>query len=181
VRTQNDVCVGRSPWTARDPLIPLKAGQGAGRGRGRPPHWVSVFAPALVFPALLLATLARAEENPPVNDLFAEIASDLSQSDASAFMSHFDPKMSGYDRLYEFVRALSGQDAVSSGIDILKDTGDDRERAVELDWTLEISVGKEMDSAVERRQEKVHCKLERRKKRWVVTALEPITFFAPPR
>ncbi len=91
----------------------------------RPGRLMSI-APALLFPALLLATLARAEENPSVNALFAEIASDLTQSDASAFIAHFDRKMSGYDRLYEFVRTLSDQDAVSSAIDVLKDTGDDR-------------------------------------------------------
>ena len=133
-----------------------------------------------LFP-LLLASLARAEENVPVRELFAEIATDLSQSDSSAFISHFDSKMSGYDRLYELIRALCNQDDVGSAIDILKDAGDDHQRAVELDWTLEISVGKETDSPVERRQEKVHCKLERHKKRWVVTALEPIAFFAPPK
>ena len=31
--------VGRSPWTAADARVRLlEAGQGAGRGRGRPPH-----------------------------------------------------------------------------------------------------------------------------------------------
>ena len=134
----------------------------------------------LLFSSLLIAAPKRGEEPQSASELFAAIATDLSQSDSSAFMSHFDSDMPGYDRLYEFIRALCDQDDVGSAIDILKDAGDDHQRAVELDWTLEIEFGKSTDAPVQRREEKVKCKLERRGKRWIVTALDPIAFFTPP-
>jgi hypothetical protein len=136
--------------------------------------------PVLLFSGLLFSAPKREEAPQSVSDLFAAIATDLSQSDSSAFMSHFDSNMPGYDRLYQFISALCNQDDVGSAIDILKETGDDRQRAVELDWTLEIDVGKQAYARVEHRQEKVKCKLERRGKHWVVTALDPIAFFTPP-
>lgn len=86
--------------------------------------------------------------------------------------------MPGYDRLADYARALCDQDDVASSIDISKETGDDRRRELVLDWTLQLS-GK-TDSRVEQRERSVRCTFEHRKKRWLVTAFDPIDFLAPP-
>ncbi len=101
------------------------------------------------------------------------MATDLSQGEVAAFLSHFDRNMPGYARLRELIRALTDQTEVGNSIEIASDTGDDRRRALELDWTLEMGS--------ERRRAKVRCTFERRGKSWLITALDPIDFFQPAR
>lgn len=99
------------------------------------------------------------------------MATDLSQGEVAAFLSHFDRNMPGYARLRELIRALTDQSEVGNSIEIASDKGDDRRRNLELDWTLELGS--------DRRRGKLHCTFERRGKNWIVTALDPIDFFAP--
>ena len=115
----------------------------------------------------------------PVADVLAEMASDLSEADAPAFLAHFDRNMPGYGRLAEYATALSEQADVGCSIDIVKETGDDVRRELGLDWILQLS-GKQGASPFERREQNVRCTFERRKKRRLVTAFDPIDFLAPP-
>jgi hypothetical protein len=107
------------------------------------------------------------------------MATDLSQGEATAFLSHFDRNMPGYARFRQLIRALTDQTEVGSSIEIASDSGDDHRRELELDWILEIT-SKGVGAFTERRQGKVRCTFEHRGKNWVVTALDPIDFFAPP-
>jgi hypothetical protein len=120
----------------------------------------------------VFAMLAAGAQPSPVADVVASLAADLSQGDAFAFLSHFDQKMTGYARLSGMIQALTAQGDVGSSIEITEDTGDDRHRRLALDWILEL--------AGERRRGTVRCTFEHRGKRWIITALEPVEFFAPP-
>ena len=52
-------------------------------------------------------------------------------------------------------------------------------QSVELDWFLQI-VEKQDTASVARRRQTVRCRLVKEKKKWRITALEPLAFFAPP-
>jgi hypothetical protein len=118
----------------------------------------------------VVAMLAAASEPSPVADVVAELAADLSGGDAPAFLAHFDRTMAGYARLSGLIQALAAQGDVGSSVEIAEDTGDDRRRRLALDWILEL--------AGERRRQTVRCTFERQGKRWKVTAIEPVEFFA---
>jgi hypothetical protein len=133
--------------------------------------------------ALLLVPFAaclRADSAQEVWDLFASMASALSEANAIAFMNAFDPAMPGYEALRASVTALLNEAQVQSAIDLVEEEGDDSSRTVELDWLLHIV--DQQDSAVaERRQERVKSRVEKSGKKWRIASLEPLQFFAPPR
>ena len=128
----------------------------------------------------LLAPLARADEAGEVYDVFAELATSLSASDAAGFMRPFESSMSGYDELRRNVTALCSQSEVTSSVGVVDETGDKNAQAVELDWLLQVRTNDSTGGFV-RRREIVKCRLERKGKRWKITSLEPIPFFAPIR
>ncbi len=86
-------------------------------------------------------------------------------------MAHFDRAMPDHDRLHRYVSALTSGELACS-IDILKDEGDAQKRRLELDWALQLASG--------RRRATVRLTIELHKRRWKVTALAPVEFFAPP-
>jgi hypothetical protein len=133
--------------------------------------------------ALLLVPLAarlRADSAQEVWDLFASMASALSAGNAIAFMNAFDPAMPGYEALRASVTALLNEADVQSSIELVEEEGDDRSRAVELDWLIHI-VDRDDNTVAERRQERVKCRVEKSGKKWRIVGLEPLEFFAPPR
>jgi hypothetical protein len=129
--------------------------------------------------AIAAAALAPGDTPQDVIDLFATMASALSESNPDVFLRAIDPAMPGYERFAANVTALATQNALSNSIEIVSQTGDDRVQDVELDWLLEIS-GKGQSRVFLRREVIVKCRLERQKKKWRVVALDPADFFAPP-
>ena len=117
---------------------------------------------------------------PSVTDPFTAMASALSEGDAYAFMQPFDRAMPGLEDLRANVAALLLQAEVLASLEITRDEGDSARRSVEIQWYLRIR-DKEETGSLTRRQETVKCRLERRGKKWAITALEPQSLFAPPR
>ena len=118
--------------------------------------------------ALLLVPLAarlRADSAQQVWDLFTSMASALSEANAIAFMNAFDPAMPGYEALRASVTALLRAAEVQSSIELVEDEGDDRSRAVELDWLVHI-VNRQDGALAARRQERVKCRVEKSGSKW---------------
>ena len=133
--------------------------------------------------ALLLVPFAarlQADSAQEVWDLLASMASALSAGNAIEFMNAFDPAMPGYEALRADVTALVSEADVQSSIELVEEEGDDRSRAVELDWLVRI-VDRQDDAVAERRQERVKCRVEKSGKKWSIAGLEPLRFFAPAR
>jgi hypothetical protein len=133
--------------------------------------------------ALLLVPLAarlRADSAQDVWDLIASMASALSAGSAIEFLSAIDPAMPGYETLRANVTALVNEADVQSSIEMVEETGDDRSRAVELDWLIRM-VDRQDEAVAERRQDHVKCRVEKSGKKWRIAWLEPLEFFAPPR
>jgi len=127
-----------------------------------------------------MALRLRADDAQDVWDLFTEVASALSEGNAAQFLKAFDRSMPGYAMLEANVIALLAQAEVQSSIEILSDEGTGATRAVELDWFLQIVAQQEAGGST-RRRERVHCRLAKQGKRWRITSIEPLAFFAAPR
>ena len=128
---------------------------------------------------LALAAPLVASTQEEVLALFTAMASALSEGNALAFLDHIDHSMPDYDKLERNILALTQQNEVAGAIDVIKDEGDDRTRAVEVDWLLQIRSRAETGPLV-RRRELVKCRLNRVKKKWKVASLDPISLFTPP-
>jgi hypothetical protein len=111
-----------------------------------------------------------------VQNFLHDTAEDLSNKDTSAFLSHFDPKMPGYETLHYEIEGLIARDAVVSTIEIVTDTpgnrGDDHQRELDLDWVLTVDTDRP-------RRQIVKVRIEKQGKKWKIVALDPIEFFKP--
>jgi hypothetical protein len=127
----------------------------------------------------LVAIALWGQSAPDVMELIRSVGAALSNAhsggphnepDPAQFFDNFDPAMPGYAKFRNEIEELVGSDPVGTQIEVLSDEGDDRKRALELDWILEI------DDQQPRRQV-IKCTIERRKGKWKITALDPIEFF----
>jgi hypothetical protein len=94
----------------------------------------------------------------------------LGTNDARPFLECFDSSMPRFAELRGEIETLVERAEVGSAIEIVSDEGDDSKRMMELDWVLEVQ-----DQRPRRAILKVT--LEKRKKEWKITALDPVEFF----
>jgi hypothetical protein len=111
-------------------------------------------------------------------DALTRVAAALSQGNLTDFLDAFDRSMAGYQRLGANVAALLGQYEVQSSIELLREEAGGEAWMVELDWFLQLEEQRDA-GAVTRRRERVHCRLAKRGKKWKITGIEPVGFFAP--
>ncbi|HEY7387781.1 MAG TPA: hypothetical protein VH640_04690 [Bryobacteraceae bacterium] len=140
-----------------------------------------VTGPDLTRRGLLLGATAWtlcADDAQDVWDLFTEMAAALSDAKAAEFMKAFARDMPNYEVLRTNVEALLASYELHCSIELLSEEGDAAGRTVALDWFLQI-VEKQDTGGVTRRREQVHCRLIKRKKKWLITAFEPISLFKP--
>jgi len=128
---------------------------------------------------LALVTPLAADTHQELVDLLGALASALSEGNGSAFLDHVDRATPDYSQLEQYIDALTDEDDVSCSIDILKQEGDDQKQTLQLDWVMQIHPRTPLGQ-VETRRRTVKLRLERKKKRWKIVAIEPITLFAPP-
>jgi hypothetical protein len=126
---------------------------------------------------LLFSTLALADPTTDVLNVFSAAAEALTNDDAAAFLDKFDRAMPGYAVLQTNIEGLLGAYDIGSTIEVVADEGDDQKRMVELDWLLLVTQKDVVNGSEETRRRVVKCRLERRGKRWKITALEPVDFF----
>lgn len=126
------------------------------------------------------AAVLRADEAQDVWSVLTDAASALSEGSAMRFLALFDRSMPDYRVLEANITALVNQDRVQSSIELLSDEGDSTKRMVELDWFLQV-VEQQDTAGLTRRRERVHCRLAKRGKKWLIASIEPLAFFAPLR
>ena len=132
-----------------------------------------------LFLVMAAAPLLRADEAQDVRDFFGQLVSALSEGNADQFLRGFDRSMPGYEMLAVNVAALLERADVQSSVEVLSDEGTDSRRMLELDWFLQFVEVQAAGGSTQRR-EQVHCTLARQGKKWRITALEPLSLFAPP-
>src|SRR5689334_15027601 len=90
--------------------------------------------------AVLLITAATGlAATQDVMDVFAFMASALSEGNPAIFLRAIDTSMPGYAALARNVHALAAQNALSSSVEVVKQEGEGDSQSVELDWLLEIT------------------------------------------
>ena len=105
--------------------------------------------------ALIGAAAAAAEPPAAVAALFRDAAGALAGQDATAFLDLFDRAMPGYAQFRVDVEGLLARGWVASTIEFVADEGDDRQRALEVDWLWRLSGGAPHRAIVK-------CRVERR-------------------
>lgn len=125
------------------------------------------------------ALAARADTHADVVELFAQIASALSDDNAPGFLKGFDAKMPDYDRLKTQITAMLQNGEVANSVEPLSDEGDESRRNVDLDWYLEIR-SRTAAGPLVRRREEIHCQIAKEGKHWRIVSVKPVTFFDAP-
>lgn len=126
--------------------------------------------------ALAVCALAAAT-SPDVLDFFGGQADALANADVPRFMSGFDDATPGYLTLQNNVESLVAGHDVESKIEVVTDEGEQDKRSLALDWVLIARDRSDPNGSGVTRREVVKCKIERRGKKWKITAFEPIEFF----
>jgi hypothetical protein len=129
--------------------------------------------------ALVCAAALLADTHDDIVDRFAAMAAALADNNAAGFMAGVAKSMPDYDRLQAQVESLVGLAMVASDIDPQRDTGDDRQRSVDLDWFLSLR-SKQPDGPTVQRRQLIHVDLRKEGKHWKIVAIAPLDFFAPP-
>ena len=133
----------------------------------------------LLLTLVVASTVHAADPPPDVIDFFRSVTRALAEArpddprlpaNASAFFDHIDPRMKGYADLHAYVDDLVSRVDIGSAVEFVTDEGDANKRTLDLDWVLEIG-----DQAPRRRVLK--CVIEKRGKKWKITALDPVDFF----
>jgi len=126
----------------------------------------------------LLPSQETGRENQEIVDLVGRLAEALSDGSTERFMAQIERSWEGHAELERNIRALLAQVDVSSSVSVLRESGDEKAREVELDWMLELW-NRTLAAHQERRRAKLTCRLERRNGKWRIVALEPVGFFGP--
>jgi hypothetical protein len=129
---------------------------------------------------VLAGSCLHGDDEQQIWDLFTDMAAALSAGNAGEFLSSFNHAMAGYDNLETDVTALLVENEVRSSIELVRDEGDSTARVVELDWAMQI-VDMQDARSVTPRRDRVRCQVVKQSKKWRITSLTPLTFFAPPR
>jgi hypothetical protein len=129
----------------------------------------------LLLPAVRLLRAAVDEE---IRDVLAVIASALADNNLLNVFAQFDPGMPQLSELRAHLEALTAQAAVASSIVVLEGAQEEDRYEAALDWMMEIrplAVG----ARLEHRRERVRCSFRKQRRKWRITSLEPVAFFAP--
>jgi hypothetical protein len=133
---------------------------------------------AILF-AFAALRLRGADSAGQVWDVLTEMASSLARGDAPGFLHAFDRQMKGFQNLAAAVTALVAEAEIQSAIDPVQNTGDDRNRTVEVSWSLQL-ISREELHHVSQRQAAVSVKLARQRGKWTVVGFEPADLFRAP-
>lgn len=134
---------------------------------------------SLIALAAAAALPLRADPATEVWDVVASMAAALAENNAPGFLKPLDLSMPGYDVIARDVEGMLMQAEAHSGINAIRNEGDDSTRTVEVDWELRLR-RKGDDLRIEVRRRNVTARFTRQGKRWVVVQLDPISLFAPP-
>ena len=130
----------------------------------------------------MLACMAYGAPSDPAADVWdvvATMAAALAEPNDAAFMRPIAKSVEHYELLERQVRSLSQTNGVVSSITAVLNDGDDKQRTLEVDWYMELQP-KSPGQTFSRRRETVRMTFAKSGKRWMITSLTPVAFFAPP-
>jgi hypothetical protein len=133
--------------------------------------------------AILLALAALpvrgADASAQVWDVLMKMAASLAAGDAPGFLRAFDRRMKGFEDFRAAVTGLVAEAEVESTIDPVQNDGDDRNRTLEVTWSLRLIARSDLQT-VTQRQATVTMRLARQGAEWKIGAFEPANLFRAP-
>ena len=112
-------------------------------------------------------------------DVVATMAAALAEPNDAAFMQPISKSFPQHGLIERHVRALVQVNDVVSSISLVANEGGDQRRTIEVDWYMEIQP-RVPGGLLSRRRENVKLILTKTGKRWMITSLSPVEFFAVP-
>jgi hypothetical protein len=127
---------------------------------------------------LLLAMPLLPDAEQDITDVVSTLAGALSNNNPQLFLKTLDPAMPGYRQLELDIAALASQNLIGCEVEVISSSGAPPSETADLDWYMSLK-SQQDENLIERRRTKVTIKIEKRGKKWVVTAFSPISIFAP--
>lgn len=136
--------------------------------------------------------LLKADAESDVWEVLASMAASLSEDDVPGFLQPVDRNMPGYGDLSTNLNAMILEVNVRSMISPISNEGNESERTLQVDWELHmyprgnqspLSTQNNSQGDIARmqtREQPVTLRFRKPGKKWRVTKIDPIAFFAPP-
>jgi hypothetical protein len=131
---------------------------------------------------LILLLLARVpllgESEDDVTSVVTSLATALSENNPPLFLKSLDHDMPNYREIERQITALASDTLINCTIEVIGITGSGTAQQADLDWYMVIR-SQQDENLIERRRAKVTVKVEKRGKKWLITAFSPVSVFAP--
>jgi hypothetical protein len=101
------------------------------------------------------------------------------ENNLANLLARFDRAMPGYAQLEANLTALTSIWLAEPALQLMSNEGDDDRRSLEIDWIMTLTNPLDGGRSV-RKEETVKCVVEKHGKRWLIAALAPLEFLAPP-
>jgi hypothetical protein len=121
--------------------------------------------------------LAQADQKTPYTEI-ANLAAALGENNPEGALSYFDSRMDTYDDIAQRIEALTAQDDISCGIEVVTDAEKDGVHKLDLDWFMQLTTQSDAPQ-IERRRQRVEVVMRQIKGKWKITSLTPIGIFDP--
>lgn len=132
---------------------------------------------ALVAP---IATPLRADQAAEALATVNYVASALSDDNPTDAMTPFDKSYADYDKLAEYFQGLVDRALVTSEIRVVDEQDSDLAIDLVVQWTMDLS-NRSVTGMTEDRTEELHLHLVKKKSKWKIAGLSPLSFFDPQR
>jgi hypothetical protein len=108
------------------------------------------------------------------------IASALSDDNPADAMTPFEKSFPDYDKLAGYFEGLVDRALVTSEIQVVDEQDGDQSTDLVVQWTMDLS-NRNMTGLTENRTGELHLHLVKKKGKWKIASLSPISFFDPQR
>jgi hypothetical protein len=137
---------------------------------------VAVAAAILVWGAVLLRADQAADALATIN----YVASALSDDNSADAMTPFEKSFPDYDKLAGYFEGLVDRALVTSEVQVVDEQDHDQSTDLILRWTMDLS-NRSMTGLTENRTGELQVHLVKKKGKWKIASLSPISFFDPQR
>ncbi|HEX4230658.1 MAG TPA: hypothetical protein VHZ07_18425 [Bryobacteraceae bacterium] len=108
------------------------------------------------------------------------IASALSDDNPADAMTPFEKSFPDYDKLAGYFEGLVDRALVTSSVQVVDEQDHDQSTDLTIQWTMDLS-NRSMNGLTEDRTGELHVHLVKKKGKWKIASLSPISFFDPQR
>jgi hypothetical protein len=132
----------------------------------------------LLTALLLISTTVFADAEQDITEVVSDLATALSENRPEQFLKMLDRNMPVYQQIERQLTGLATDTDIGCTIELIGNTGSGTAQRADLDWYMVLR-SRQDQNLIERRRTKVTVEIEKRGKKWFVTAFSPVTLFAP--